>query len=857
MSGPDYPESSQAPSTYLRKQSDRRRSSLLSGYVVDSQDEDTLHADSSGAPNTSNLSESSKTVLPKPKPKPRQSAPSSSSATAKTPLSSISKTPISSISSSSNKKLLPARPKDQPQQTSSNRSKDQAQQASSTRSKDQAQQTPSNRHKTGAATSSASSSHSAPAPTLAHKSITKSKTLPDMRINTSNQKPATGTAKKSLKEVALSAAAAKIQSPDKPASGPSNQPGSNTSAAPKKMPPPARPAASRSIASSVVSDDENSIASRRGGDGENPITVDSDEDDTSTSHQRKDSGADVALKTARKVWKKAHDAEKARQSGDLRPLNKSSVVYLNFDEPQLSKDGVYLEFPCTCCQPRRLIPRPVTDSSTSNLWSHAKRYNPKHGQLGQLTLDEMFGRQAQIAADAKPLTAGMARQLAVYWVTEATRPIAIVEDKGFRAMLNQSQLSVMPKRMTVSRDITKVFKAMQQHITDELAQVQGCFHLAVDIWTSANGYAFLAVIIGYQQEGVAVRRVLEMVPFNEKHDADNLADIILQVTSKYEVTSRIWNVVSDNASENNAFMPLLAAKGGLPRYDLSSDNLSCRVRCCAHVLNLITKAVLKGFISKNGRAGIADNKEWDIPKDDEQSDETDSDDSGSSSEDDDQHPAEDEDEFVLSASLHPEALDDVEDDAQVDGILAAAKDKLLGDDDAISEEAQRKVNKRNKEMGQIIKKVAWLAITLRKSGPKSRDFKRHCVKMGCRKPHGLLRDVATRWDSTVLACERALTIIDGIIFFCEQPGSPIPKDKRFRRTDEADLRKLVQLLKPISQATKKFSEMSTPTIGDVIGLFEDIDRYFTQIQAENTDDDDLIWGMAVSEVMWSPQSTIG
>ncbi|KAL9935837.1 hypothetical protein V8E36_005414 [Tilletia maclaganii] len=402
----------------------------------------------------------------------------------------------------------------------------------------------------------------------------------------------------------------------------------------------------------------------------------------------------------------------------------------------------------------------------------------------------------------------------------------------------------MPKRMTVSRDITKVFKAMQQHITDELAQVQGCFHLAVDIWTSANGYAFLAVIIGYQQEGVAVRRVLEMVPFNEKHDADNLADIILQVTSKYEVTSRIWNVVSDNASENNAFMPLLAAKGGLPRYDLSSDNLSCRVRCCAHVLNLITKAVLKGFISKNGRAGIADNKEWDIPKDDEQSDETDSDDSGSSSEDDDQLPAEDEDEFVLSASLHPEALDDVEDDAQVDGILAAAKDKFLGDDDAISEEAQRKVNKRNKEMGQIIKKVAWLAITLRKSGPKSRDFKRHCVKMGCRKPHGLLRDVATLWDSTVLACERALTLIDGIISFCEQPGSPIPKDKRLRRTDEADLRKLVQLLKPISQATKKFSEMSTPTIGDVIGLFEDIDRYFTQIQAENTDDDDLIWGMA-------------
>ncbi|KAL9937077.1 hypothetical protein V8E36_004312 [Tilletia maclaganii] len=465
----------------------------------------------------------------------------------------------------------------------------------------------------------------------------------------------------------------------------------------------------------------------------------------------------------------------------------------------------------------------------------------------------MFGHQAKkiAAVESSPLTAGMARQLAVYWVTEASRPISIVEDKGFRALLNEQQLSVMPKMKTVSRDITKVFKGMRKHLIAELAKVQGCFHIAIDVWTSANGHAFLVIIIFYQQEGSAVRRVVELVPFDDKHDAKNLSDIILRVTNKYGVTSRIWNVISDNASENNALMPLLAQKGGLPRYDLDSDNLSCRVRCCAHVLNLITKAVLKGFVTKRGASGGAHDEEWDDPATEDQSNAGDSSDSEAedddieNEDDDEEYPTEDEDDFCFSASLNPEKLVDQDDDAQVDQILAAAKENeeaQAGID--LTEKVQREVEKRNKEVGQVIKKVAWLAVTLRRSGPKSREFKRHCVKMGCPTPHNMLRDVATRWDSTVIACERALHLFEGIISFSEQPDSPVPRAKRLRRANKDELSKLIQLLKPISQAKKKFSEMAAPTIGDVIGLFEDIDKYFIQIEEQDTGDDDLVWKQA-------------
>ncbi|KAL9936794.1 hypothetical protein V8E36_004029 [Tilletia maclaganii] len=74
-------------------------------------------------------------------------------------------------------------------------------------------------------------------------------TLHSMHVNSSSQKSATGTAKRSLKELALSAAASKTSIIDKSASGSFKQPVANTSAALKKMPSPAKPAASGSLPS--------------------------------------------------------------------------------------------------------------------------------------------------------------------------------------------------------------------------------------------------------------------------------------------------------------------------------------------------------------------------------------------------------------------------------------------------------------------------------------------------------------------------------------------------------------------------------------------------------------------------------
>ncbi|KAE8191504.1 hypothetical protein CF328_g5662, partial [Tilletia controversa] len=426
----------------------------------------------------------------------------------------------------------------------------------------------------------------------------------------------------------------------------------------------------------------------------------------------------------------------------------------------------------------------------------------------------------------------------------------------------------------VSRDINRVFKGMTDAISAQLSKVKGCFHLAIDVWTSANGYAFLGLIVCYQDSGCAVRRLLEMIPFLDQHDGVHLADATHDILKKYGIADRLWNIVSDNASENTTMMRLLSAKGGLPRFKMDGE-VNCRVRCSAHVLNLISKAVLKAFTahtakkktgtktaqetydgkdvggsqSKDDEAAIEDDDveegdDWDVDAEDdfgdldEPTDDEDADAVVDSDElDNTRQPIEEEDDLDISTALHPEVVVVQEDDEAINSILQEQ------DSSKRSPRVQKELDTRNKQIGLGLRKLAWLASQLRYSPTKRRKFQADCVRMSSPRPHTLLRDVATRWDSTHNMLGRGLDLWDGIIAFTERADSPVPKDKRLKRSDEADLRKIFELLKPLANATLKFSSKLSPTISEVIGLFEDIDYHFSALQ---TSEEDLVWQEAAT-----------
>ncbi|CAD6958534.1 unnamed protein product [Tilletia laevis] len=252
-------------------------------------------------------------------------------------------------------------------------------------------------------------------------------------------------------------------------------------------PPPPSSQRLRDSTSSIAIQGSNADISQPGTTAEVPIDfTDAEESQSSASststHKRKDNSPAAALEAASIAWKRAQ---------------KTAA-----DQKAAAEEGVEWQ------------PGPGKTASTVYL-----NYGPP-----TLSKDK----------------AGKA--MSVAWVAESGRPLSIIEDKGFLAFLPKAQQELMPGRFTIARDITRVFCGMQKILTSHFDDVKGCFHLAVDVWTSANGFAFLGLIICYQQSGKAVRRLLEMVPFLTQHDEQHLASATFKVLDKYKIAGRLWSL---------------------------------------------------------------------------------------------------------------------------------------------------------------------------------------------------------------------------------------------------------------------------------------------------------------------------
>ncbi|KAL9936106.1 hypothetical protein V8E36_004948 [Tilletia maclaganii] len=605
---------------------------------------------------------------------------------------------------------------------------------------------------------------------------------------------------------------------------------------------------------------------------------------------------------AKKSWAAAHEAatkaavaeSKSGSSEAASSSHNASSAYLYFKEPviashpQNSSKGEGIGLWCSgCCAESQLVWRPFNDSSTSNLRSHinskaslANRIQlSKQGKTGPMDAYTVKGTVS--ASKEAHVTAEEARQIAAEWVTGATRPLCIVEDTAFRKLLSPAVRNMMPSRKVVSDDIVRLYHAMLQVNRDRLAAVRGCFHLALDVWTSRSGDAFLPVFVNYQEEGTAVRFVLNTIPFLASHDAKNMSRAIFDTIEMAGITNRVWNIVADNASENGAMLPMLSALGA-GRMNRFRGKAS-QVRCMAHVCNLVSKAVANTYIKaaetlrKQAAEDIAADDDGQGGDDeDAQSDTTDKEESAEETDDEEHEEQEqngddtdtapkadgtkkivpasddeyeevlDEPDLAISSALNPGLVADQQDDEELDLILrgprlppqdlvtpSSSASTISAASAAIMTPAQAEEHLlQNAEVGQQIKKLAWLAKKLHSAPTARRYFKRECKRHGIPKPWTLSRDVATRWDSTQHMIERAVKLWKAIISFTE--GHPeIVNDKfRLHRADKVTFDNLLSLLNPMVKATLNFSKKTNPMIGEVVGMFERLDSQFGAIENE-------------------------
>ncbi|KAF7776710.1 hypothetical protein Agabi119p4_5103 [Agaricus bisporus var. burnettii] len=262
--------------------------------------------------------------------------------------------------------------------------------------------------------------------------------------------------------------------------------------------------------------------------------------------------------------------------------------------------------------------------STGNLHKHAAicwgEETVKQARLGTLeevrkliseaketgrdgTITFAFNRigKGKLTYSNRPHTKVESRLEAVRWVSESKRPFSIVHDHGFLRLMKTGRPHIwVPSPTTVARDVRKVFLSCQQLLAAFLQKYPGCLSFGTDAWTSPNNIPYMAVSAHLRKDGKPVSLLLDFVEVSKSHTGLNLALEFVEILKNFGIEKKLLAITCDNASNNDTMVTEMSARIDVFRGDQS------RVRCLAHIINLVVKSILKQFDSRKVRNEISE-----------------------------------------------------------------------------------------------------------------------------------------------------------------------------------------------------------------------------------------------------------
>ncbi|KNE96078.1 hypothetical protein PSTG_10650 [Puccinia striiformis f. sp. tritici PST-78] len=428
--------------------------------------------------------------------------------------------------------------------------------------------------------------------------------------------------------------------------------------------------------------------------------------------------------------------------------NAVSQAYATYHKPELSdhldkKGRRMIAYPCKICGGK--INRPTTDSSCSNLLRHqATCLNRQHDSLSSSNL-AAFGVSGTGDIDPREVP-----QLCAIWCAEAARPFAALADASHQKILHPTVVKHMPSEKVLSRLVHMLYTAVQDAHRKTLLDHHGAMYLGADAWQSPNGFDILGVVIYrlVQLEGGKIKleaMPLDFVQLAKSHTGEYLADTLRIVVEKFGIQNKICGIVTDNAS-NNSVMVSEMKKFKWARFKGDVQ----WIRCYAHILNLIAQSILRPFgtVKKQLASKLTEVDVDSLNSSDELEDEDVEDQIGRYENDvtdsGDENGIVDDNDMNQPDDLEPElTLDDIND---------------LSDEDEDNDLYTTAMCR------QTLAKFRAIARKLRKSSNSKIEFVELCREMECKKPHSIVQDVRTRWNSTldqlvsIVRCNKAIMV---------------------------------------------------------------------------------------------------
>jgi hypothetical protein len=153
-----------------------------------------------------------------------------------------------------------------------------------------------------------------------------------------------------------------------------------------------------------------------------------------------------------------------------------------------------------------------------------------------------------------------------------------------------------------------------------LQEYQGALNFATDAWTSPNHKAFVAVTVHFENNGVLICMLLDIVEVAKSHSGANLAAAFAHIINEFGISDKVsiqkmlleyetytrfpkvLSITCDNALCNDMIITELANL--LANFPGQAN----QTRCFLHIINLVAKSIIWQFDVIKGKADKALNE---------------------------------------------------------------------------------------------------------------------------------------------------------------------------------------------------------------------------------------------------------
>jgi hypothetical protein len=162
-----------------------------------------------------------------------------------------------------------------------------------------------------------------------------------------------------------------------------------------------------------------------------------------------------------------------------------------------------------------------------------------------------------------PLDGDVIEVLYIKFISACNMPLRLVECPEFRAFLSYLNEDIdrwLPtSHNTVRTWVLRQFQIEKDKIKLQLENAKTKIHLSLDIWTSPNNKPILGVIAHYiSSSGALEYIILAMKEIEGNHKGENLAPVLIDVISDWQIAQKLGYIVMDNASNNDTMMQALS-----------------------------------------------------------------------------------------------------------------------------------------------------------------------------------------------------------------------------------------------------------------------------------------------------------